>query len=33
MRETMLPLTKLLSRGDLKDRYTDEDRHIDLIFY
>ncbi|KAK4130133.1 hypothetical protein BT67DRAFT_465209 [Trichocladium antarcticum] len=33
MKETMLPLTKLLSRGDLKDRFTDEDRHIDLIFY
>ncbi|KAL2023506.1 hypothetical protein VTK56DRAFT_2114 [Thermocarpiscus australiensis] len=33
MRETMMPLAKLLSRRELKDRYTDPDRHIDLIFY
>ncbi|KAL2149892.1 hypothetical protein VTH82DRAFT_7568 [Thermothelomyces myriococcoides] len=35
MRETMLPLAKLLCRKDLKERYEDEDpnRHIDLLFY
>jgi protein CMS1 len=35
MRETMLPLAKLLCRGGLKERYEDDDaaRHIDLIFY
>ncbi|KAK4124949.1 hypothetical protein N657DRAFT_570029 [Parathielavia appendiculata] len=35
MRETMMPLVKLLCREALKERYTDDDpsRHIDLIFY
>ncbi|AEO65145.1 uncharacterized protein THITE_2111847 [Thermothielavioides terrestris NRRL 8126] len=35
MRETMLPLAKLLCRSALKERFTDEDpgRHVDLIFY
>jgi protein CMS1 len=35
MRETMMPLARLLCRGDLKERYTDADRvrHVDLIFY
>jgi protein CMS1 len=35
MRETMMPLVKLLSREALKERYTDDDtsRQIDLIFY
>lgn len=35
MRETMMPLAKLLCRSSLKERYTDEDtaRHVDLIFY
>lgn len=34
MRETMMPLAKLLCRKALKERYEDETvRHIDLIFY
>ncbi|KAL2166583.1 hypothetical protein VTG60DRAFT_2478 [Thermothelomyces hinnuleus] len=35
MRETMLPLAKLLCRKDLKERYEDDDtsKHIDLLFY
>lgn len=33
MRETMMPLAKLLARADFKERYTDEKKHIDLLFY
>jgi protein CMS1 len=34
MRETMLPLAKLLCREALKQRYEDDAaKHIDLIFY
>ena len=34
MRETMLPLAKLLCRPALKERYEDDAaKHIDLIFY
>lgn len=34
MRETMLPLAKLLCKEALKQRYEDETtKHIDLIFY
>jgi protein CMS1 len=33
MRETMMPLAKLLSRAEFKERYADPDRHVDLIFY
>ncbi|KAK0717075.1 U3-containing 90S pre-ribosomal complex subunit-domain containing protein [Lasiosphaeria miniovina] len=33
MKETMLPLTKLLSRKDLKDKYANEEKPTELIFY
>ncbi|KAK4682766.1 Protein cms1 [Podospora pseudoanserina] len=33
MRETLMPLVRLLSRKELKDKYTDPDHPIDLIFY
>jgi protein CMS1 len=33
MRETMMPLVKLLTRKELKERYTDLEKQIDLIFY
>lgn len=34
MRETMMPLAKLLCMKVLKERYEDETvRHIDLMFY
>ncbi len=34
MRETMLPLAKLLCRAALKERYEDDTaRHVDLLFY
>ncbi|KAM7187129.1 U3-containing 90S pre-ribosomal complex subunit domain containing protein [Naviculisporaceae sp. PSN 640] len=33
MRETLMPLVKLLTKKELKDRYTDPDQPLDLIFY
>ena len=33
MRETMMPLAKLLTRKELKERYTEPEQHVDLIFY
>lgn len=33
MRETMMPLVKLLTKTELKDRYTATEQHVDLIFY
>lgn len=33
MRETMMPLVQLLTRKELKEKYTDPDQPIDLIFY
>lgn len=33
MRETVMPLARLLSMPELKARYTDTERHVDLIFY
>ncbi|KAK3943193.1 protein cms1 [Diplogelasinospora grovesii] len=33
MRETMMPLAKLLSRKEFKDKYTDPEQPIDLFFY
>ncbi|KAK4214104.1 U3-containing 90S pre-ribosomal complex subunit-domain containing protein [Rhypophila decipiens] len=33
MRETLMPLVKLLTRKELNDRYTDPDQPLDLIFY
>lgn len=33
MRETMMPLVKLLTKAELKDRYTASEEHVDLIFY
>jgi len=33
MKETMLPLAKWLTRKELSDRYTAEEKHIDLLFY
>lgn len=33
MRETMMPLVQLLTRKELKEKYTDPDQRIDLIFY
>ncbi|KAK4192583.1 U3-containing 90S pre-ribosomal complex subunit-domain containing protein [Podospora australis] len=33
MRETLMPLVKLLTRKELKEKYTDEEQPIDLIFY
>jgi len=33
MRDTLMPLVKLLTRKDLKERFSDEQSHIDLIFY
>lgn len=33
MSETMLPLAKWLTRKEFKERYADEDKHLDLLFY
>lgn len=33
MRETMMPLARFLSRAEFKERYTDPDNRLDLIFY
>lgn len=33
MRETMMPLVHLLSRRELKERYSDTEQPIELIFY
>ncbi|TDZ31596.1 Protein CMS1 [Colletotrichum spinosum] len=33
MKDTMMPLAKWLTRKELKERYTDEKRHLDLLFY
>lgn len=33
MKETMLPLAKWLARKEFKDRYTETDDHVELMFY
>lgn len=33
MKDTMIPLARLLSRKELKDRYAAEEKPIDLLFY
>jgi protein CMS1 len=33
MKETMLPLAKWLSRKEFKDRFTDEEEKVELMFY
>ncbi|KAK0628699.1 U3-containing 90S pre-ribosomal complex subunit-domain containing protein [Bombardia bombarda] len=33
MRETMLPLVNMLSRKELKEKFTDPEQPVDLIFY
>lgn len=33
MKDTMMPLAKLLTRPQLMERYDDEKKPVDLIFY
>ena len=33
MKETMVPLAKWLARKEFKERYTDSDKHVELMFY
>jgi protein CMS1 len=33
MKETMMPLAKWLSRKEFKDRFTDPDNQVELMFY
>ncbi|KXH34179.1 hypothetical protein CNYM01_13489 [Colletotrichum nymphaeae SA-01] len=33
MKDTMLPLARWLSRTEFKERYGDEQKPLDLIFY
>lgn len=33
MKDTMMPLAKWLARKEFKDRYTDEQKPLDLLFY
>lgn len=33
MKETMVPLAKWLARKEFKERYTDSDNQVELMFY
>lgn len=33
MKDTMMPLAKLLTRQEFKDRYVDADKPLALLFY
>ena len=33
MKETMVPLVKWLARKEFKERYTEEENSVDLLFY
>lgn len=33
MKDTMIPLAKWLSRKEFRDRYTEEEDQVDLMFY
>lgn len=33
MKDTMMPLAKWLTRKELKDRYIDDEKHLDLLFF
>jgi len=33
MKETLMPLVKLLARKELKEKYTDPQNPIDLLFF
>lgn len=33
MKDTMIPLARLLSRKELKERYIADEASVDLIFY
>lgn len=33
MKETMMPLAKWLSRKEFKDRFTDPENQVELMFY
>ncbi|KKA31197.1 hypothetical protein TD95_000822 [Thielaviopsis punctulata] len=33
MKDTMMPLASFLTRKELQERYLEDDKHVDLIFY
>ena len=33
MKDTMMPLSKWLTRKEFKDRYVDDEKHLDLLFF
>lgn len=33
MKDTMMPLAQFLTRKELKERYVDEEKPLDLLFY
>jgi protein CMS1 len=33
MKDTMMPLARFLSRKEFTDRYTDEKKPLDLLFF
>lgn len=33
MKDTMMPLAKWLTRKEFRDRYLDDEKHIDLLFF
>lgn len=33
MKDTMMPVARLLSRSEFKDRYIDAEKPLDLLFY
>lgn len=33
MKDTMMPLAKWLTRNELKEKYVDEKKHLELLFY
>lgn len=33
MKDTMMPLARFLTRSEFKDKYVDEEKPLDLLFY
>lgn len=33
MKDTMMPLVRWLARREFKERYTEDEKHIDLLFF
>lgn len=33
MKDTMMPLSKWLTRNEFKERYLEREKHLDLLFF